>query len=442
MNLWRIENEQLRIALHPGQARAWRSKARFVFILAGTQGGKTTYLPWLLKREIDNCGAGDYLAVTATYDLFKLKFLPAIREIFENIYNIGRYWSGSRIIELRNPQTGKFEAKNSDDAMWGRIILRSAESKGGLESATAKAAILDEIGLPTFGLDDWEAILRRLSLSQGRVFAGTTLYNLGWLKSEVYDAWINGDKDFDVIQFPSHINPAFPEAEFKRARRKVQDWKFAMFYEGKFSKPATLIYKDFDEATMVVNDFEIPSNWPRVVGVDFGGANTGGLHLAESDRYTEDGLSIWYAYKCTLSGNKSTKEHVKEQLDLLSNVDEYEVTGGAPSETQPRMDWAEAGLYVEQPVVSDVESGIDRVTELIKGNRLRVFRSLRGVRDEFGRYQRKVDELGNPTTDILNKNRFHRLDMLRYAAVKIIDGSGGIEIIDMGQALRELQYER
>jgi hypothetical protein len=342
-------------------------------------------------------------------------------------------------MELKNPETGKFQASSADDAMWGRIILTSAESKGGLESATAKAAILDEAGLPTFTLDDWEAILRRLSLSQGRVCAGTTLYNLGWLKSEIYDPWLSGDKDYEVIQFPSYINPAFPRAEYERAKRKMQDWKFAMFYDGKFAKPATLIYKDFDEGTMVVDDFEIPYHWPRVLGVDFGGANTGALHLAESDRYTDEGLSIWYAYKCTLSGNKSTKEHVAEQIELLKDVKEYEVTGGAPSETQPRMDWGEAGLYVEAPIITDVESGIDRVTQLLKDNRLRVFRSLRGLRDELGRYQRKTDELGNPTTEILNKNAFHRNDMLRYASIKIVESSGGIEVINLGQALMELR---
>jgi len=173
---------------------------------------------------------------------------------------------------------------------------------------------------------------------------------------------------------------------------------------------------------MVVDDFEIPLDWPRVLGVDFGGANTGAIHLAESNQYTKSGLSIWYAYKCTLSGNKSSKEHVDEQKRILDGVKSFEVCGGAPSETQPRMDWSSAGLFVNAPIISDVESGIDRVTQLLKDNRLRVFRSLRGVIDELGRYQRKVDDLGNPTTDILNKSRFHRLDMLRYAGIHIISG--------------------
>lgn len=39
MNLYNIENEKVRLKLHPGQARAWRSQKRFIFVLAGTQGG-------------------------------------------------------------------------------------------------------------------------------------------------------------------------------------------------------------------------------------------------------------------------------------------------------------------------------------------------------------------------------------------------------------------
>ena len=35
------------------------------------------------------------------------------------------------VIEIRNPQTGKFEAKRASDPMWGRIILRSAAAGGG-----------------------------------------------------------------------------------------------------------------------------------------------------------------------------------------------------------------------------------------------------------------------------------------------------------------------
>ena len=268
------------VRLHTGQTRAWDSTRRLIFMLAGTQGGKTSFLPWWLHREIQQCGPGDYIAVTSSYDLFKLKFLPEMRTVFEHVLGIGRYWAGERIIEIKNFETGQFDAKRADDPMWARIILRSAATKGGLESATAKAAILDEVGQDEFTLDDWQAVLRRLSLHQGRVCAGTTIYNMGWLKTEIYDAWADGDPDIDVIQFESTTNPAFPQAEFERAKRTMQDWRFQMFYLGQFARPIGLIYNAFTD-DMLVDPFSIPADWKRVMGIDFGGANTATVLLAE-----------------------------------------------------------------------------------------------------------------------------------------------------------------
>lgn len=415
MNLWRIEDGKLRLSFHQGQAKAWSSNKRFVFVLAGTQGGKTSFLPWILWKYIQQTatpdGGNDYIAATASYDLFKLKFLPEMRSVFEYLMGIGRYWAAERVIELKDPIKG-FWAKRADDPMWGRIILRSAGSKGGLESATAKAAILDEAGQDEFTIEDWEAILRRLSLYEGRVCAATTLYNLGWLKTEIYDTWTNGDPDIEVVQFASIYNPAFPKREFERAKRKMQDWRFAMFYLGQFTRPAGLIYGDFLD-TMLVDPMPIPNDWPRIIGVDFGGANTATIHLAESPE------GVWFIYRESLEGGLSTRDHVKIQSETLDDVIDYKLVGGAPGETQQRRDWNEAGLPVIEPPISDVEGGIDRVTQLIKSDKLRVFRTLRGLRDELGSYSRKVDESGNATDEIKDKRKYHRLDALRYAACMI-----------------------
>src|SRR5687768_8658409 len=103
MNLWTVDDDKLTLDLHPGQTRAWESDRRFIAILAGTQSGKTSYLPWWLWREVNRCGGGDYLAVTASYDLFKLKMLPAIRECFEYTLGVGRYWASDRVMELADP---------------------------------------------------------------------------------------------------------------------------------------------------------------------------------------------------------------------------------------------------------------------------------------------------------------------------------------------------
>ena len=235
-----------RFKLHRGQAKAWRARERFVFVIAGTQSGKTSFVPLWLDREIREKGQGDYLAVTASYDMFKLKFLPEMRRYFVGMLG----WSEDK--------SDRVFWQTVKPGIFNRIILRSASSEGGLESATIKAAVLDECGQDDFRITAWEAVQRRLSLSRGRALGTTTPYNLGWLKQQVYDRWRGGDPDYSVVQFRSIDNPAFPRAEYDRAKATLPAWKFQMFYNGQFSRPAGLIYEDFDEAVHKIPRFSIP----------------------------------------------------------------------------------------------------------------------------------------------------------------------------------------
>lgn len=413
MNLWRTEGSKASLQMHAGQLKAWDSTSRFVFVIAGTQGGKTSFGPWWLYREIQQCGAGDYLAVTASFDLFKLKMLPEMKMIFENLLGIGKYWAGNKVIEIADPEKG-FLAQRADDPMWARIILRSTQSSGGLESSTAKAAWLDECGQDGFTLEDWEAVQRRLSLSEGRVLGTTTPYNLGWLKSEVYDPWSNGDSDIDVVRFSSIANPAFPRREYERVKGKMQDWRFRMFYDGEFTRPAGLIYLDWTDE-LLVDPFTIPDDWRRSVGVDFGGANTAILWAAQSPETDQ-----WFIYDEWHGGGETSEAYKQKVLSKIPEDTTYYAWGGAKSETQARRDWG----IIDEPPVWEVEAGIDRGTQLIKENRLRVFRSCRGFRDEIGSYKRKLDNAHNPTDEIENKRAFHRMDAYRYLASGIVDMAG------------------
>ncbi|MCH8284717.1 MAG: hypothetical protein IIC20_09095, partial [Chloroflexi bacterium] len=65
-----------------------------------------------LKKLAPSESLGDFLAVTATYDLFLQKMLPELLEVFVRILGIGYYWAGTRTIELREGLVpgGKFWA--------------------------------------------------------------------------------------------------------------------------------------------------------------------------------------------------------------------------------------------------------------------------------------------------------------------------------------------
>lgn len=418
---------KLTLKFHPGQAKVWNSQRRFVLMLAGTQGGKTSFGPWWLWREIERQGPGDYLAVTTTYPLFMLKMLPEMTKVFCEVLGIGRLWRGQGVIEIRDPATGEFLAQNAQDQMYARVILRAASSPSGLEAATANAAWLDECGQDSWDALIWEAILRRLSLRQGRVLGTTTVYNMGYLRNEWYDHWVNGDPEYDVIQFDSTLNPVFPKAEFERAMRKMPRWRFEMFYRGKFARPAGLIYNMFEDE-MVVDPFIIPLEWEEVVGIDFGGANTATVWLAHDQRN-----DMWYLHHETLEGNMSSVEHARKIAETAGRKIAWTTfTGGAKSEIQSRMDFGEGGIEVLMPTVGDVEAGISRVIELINLNKLRIFKNMTGVRHELATYRRKLDDAGLATNDIMHKNTFHRLDALRYAVTRI-ELETGDSMLDLGK---------
>lgn len=397
---------------HPGQVRAWERRERFVCVLAGTQSGKSSWGPWWLWREIVNRGRGDYLAVTATYDLFKRKMLPALQEVFVNVLRIGRYWAADRVLEIADPATGEFLARRSDDPMWARVALRSAASDTGLEASTSNAAWLDEAGMAQFTFATWRSILRRLSLSMGRILITTTLYNFGYLRTEVYDRAVRGEPGYAVVHFDSTENPVFPREEWERARRQMSESDFDMQYRGRYRRPKGAIYdvwrdEPFERGGHILRRVSIPWTWPREVGLDFGGVNTAAVLLA-CDPVT--GRRV--AYREYLAGDLTAKMHA--DAIRAGEPPFRSACGGSRSEGQWRQEFVSAGLDVVAPLFSDVKLGISRVYAGFKENRLFVMEHLDGLRGELGSYARKVDDNGRVTDKIEEKSRYHRLDALRY----------------------------
>lgn len=439
--LWRMEDGATHLSLHAGQIEAWQSTARYTYILAGTQSGKTTYLPWIGARNIQQTcdpagGSNDFLAVTATYDLFRLKFLPAMLEVFEVALGIGRYWGSDRVIELRDPRTGKFWASRSSDPMWGRIILRAASSPAGLESSTGRGAILDEFGQDSFTAEVMEALDRRLSLVGGWLVGGTTPYTaFGWIRERVVIPYERigtskeqpGDRDVKLIRFDSCANPAFSPEEFERARRSMPAWRFDLFYRGILSRPAGQIFsclrdRDVRDGGHRCKPFAVPERWLRVVGPDFGTTNTAAVVGAiEEDRDGfPTGRVVLYA---TYSGSgRHASEHAEAIKTEASGPIVYAV-GGAPSEDGWRAGYLWAGLPVHPPTERDVEVRIDRVFGAIKTGKVLIFETLRGggskpgLIDQLLDYSRELDPAGNVTEKIRNKSKYHFVDAGGYLMV-------------------------
>ena len=313
--------------------------------------------------------------------------------------------------------------------------MRSAQTGGGLESATAKAAVLDEAGQDEFSLDAWRAIKRRLALNRGRILITTTLYNLGWLNNEIlqpalrfgttrtYDLELNGiscsidytddeRNNVALIQADSLVNPDFPPEEYREAQEKMPADEFFMFFRGRITKPRHLIFDCFNEETHVIPSFKIPDDWQRYLGLDFGGINTAGLFLAEDPQSKK-----LYFYREYHAGKRTSAEHVSE---LMLGEPMIPLTyGGAKAEGQWRAEFRDGGLSVKQPKIADVWLGINILYGEIKANNLFIFEDCTGFIFQLNNYRRKYDSLSNPTDEIFNKSDFHFCDTARYVVASI-----------------------
>lgn len=434
------------IPFHMAQILAYESSARVVCMSAGSQSGKTSFGPhWLLKeinRTASPTGGNDYGAVTASFDLFKLKMLPAFLFLFEQTLKLGRFWTGDKVFELADPATGECWAKKSTDPMWGRVILRSAQSPGGLESATMKALWLDEAGQDEFELGAWQALKRRVALRGGHVLITTTLYNLGWLDqqiveparklapAQVYSGANSGEievhavpvekqvgtfskrdpwMDICLIQFDSIVNPLYSVDEYLSAKASMAEEDFNMFYRGRTGQLRYLIYNAFDFNRDVVDPFPIPAYWRLLLGVDFGGAHTTGVYFAE-----DPDTHVLYCFKEYLNGKRETQAHAQAMMQDTGTFSM--VYGGSAGEEQFRTDFTAGGLRINAPSITDLETGISITYGAFRRGQLKFFKNaVPGLLDQLGRYRRKRDpNSGEVLNEIENKGRFHFMDAMRY----------------------------
>ena len=404
----------IKLNCHPGQSKTWFSKKGIVAMLAGAQSGKTVFGPHWLEREIREKGAGDYLIATASFTLLDKTLLKEFKIVFEDIYHYGTYNEQRKLFTFFQKDTVRDPNKDNvlfpDSKVPTRIIIGSAQNPESLESATVKGVWLDECGQNQFKRETWEAIRRRTFVKNARVLMTTTLYGLGWLKTEIYDPWLNRtDPDIDVIQFDSIENPVFPREKYELMKAIMPSWKFDLFHRGRYSRPAGMIYNAFDSATQIIPPFEIPVNWPRYVGHDFGPVHTVALWAAMNPATQE--LFIYREY---VMGGLSTFEHVTNWIELSKGERIDTRYGGSSTEDGWRGDFTQAGWRIDKPLITSVEAGIQKVYGYEKLGKKKVFSTCQNYISEKQSYSRELDDMYNATDKIENKSIYHLMDAERY----------------------------
>ena len=175
------------------------------------------------------------------------------------------------------------------------------------------------------------------------------------------------------------------------------------------------IYDVFDRARHLCRPFAIPDEWPRFLGLDFGGLNTVGVFFARN-RETKKLVG----YRIYAQPNQTGAEHGQALLKGEPGVPFC--VGGSPSEGQWRRELRTGGIPVNEPDISEVEIGIDRVYGALRRDEVVFFDTLGPVIEQFETYRRPVGPSGEVLPGIHNKAAYHYCDAIRYIIGRLMRG--------------------
>ncbi len=399
------ETARKRIQLHDGQTAVFQTDARFIALIAGTGGGKTFTGPYWLSKEIAKNPQGIFGVGSPTYKMLHRTTAPELINAFKGTTLEGEYKASAGEYHL---PTG------------GIIYLCSTEVPDHVEGGQYDAWWLDEAGQMKAWL--WTVIQARLGFKQGRCLFTTTPYGLNWLYKEIYCEAKKGDPDYFVSQFPSTMNPGYPQAEYDRVVRTMDERTVAMRYRGEFRKMAGLVWPGMDGWVCQLDEItaahsaalDEPESVRWVGGIDWGYNNP---FVALSAFVDADDVMWVYRERCR------TETLLKDHAPSLDKLTTYYAD---PSGKQWIEELIALGITT-QGAINDVAMGIERVTERGKTGRLKISPECRNLISESETYRYKEN------TDKPVKENDHCVDGLRYVVMGV-DGKAEPKVISLNYA--------
>lgn len=393
------------LTLHPAQSKVLASDARFIGCISGIRGGKTTIGAIWLLRQIDQDRVsgkhGDYLICAPTNKILDQSTLPKFKEFFPPDW--GTWKEQKSYFELKWNRPGSAEPC--------RIFVRTVDDPNSIEGMDCLSAWMDEVG--QMKQQAWINVQGRLSVHQGRCIMTTTPYAVNWFYSDVFRK--KDDPDYEILVWGSNQNPAFPQKEFDRAKRTLSKAIFERRYLGKFTRLEGLVYPEFDEDDHLVEPFEIPAEWLRFGGLDFGHANPNAIICIAMDREN----NVFYVYK--------EFYHSETLLNTIAHFLKREQLSYVLADTQAAQQIAELQKYYQCREVKPAEKGLDvnieRVRTLLLEGRLKFFKNKCPMTiEEIQQYHyaNPNPEKSTPEKPVQKHN--HCMDALQYAFSRPLQG--------------------
>lgn len=342
----------MKVVLHKGQLEIASDSHRFRVVCAGRRWGKSVLaqlivLQWALKNQ------GVYWIVSPTYRQGKQIHWRGLQQI------IPLDW-----IAKKNEVELSITLKN------GSIIeLKGAENPDALRGVKLRGLVIDEIASirswnwlwsevlrPT--LTDYEAPALFISTPKG--------YN------HFYDLYQNGQNTLDnesykSWSYTSYDNPYIPNKEIDEAKTELSEETFAQEYLADFRTFTGLAFKAWDRSIHLIEPFDVPKEWQRARGFDYGSNDP-----TASPRVAIDPQGNWFVERCYKNSHNSIKDHAQAVLAQDYGFDFIPIWGD-PSGDQWEIEFAQHNLHIQsanketgQGVKGWVAFGIEKVNQMLK----------------------------------------------------------------------------
>jgi len=336
--------------LHKGQYEVATDVHRFRVICAGRRWGKSTLAQLIVMQWAARPGL--YWIVNPTYKQAKMIHWRELKKL------IPREW-----IQKTNETELSFTLKN------GSIIeLKGADNPDALRGVKLHGLVIDEIAAIRNWDWLWQEVLRPTLTDYvaPAIFISTPKgYN------HFYDIFQSGQgekvSDYKSWRFTSYDNPYIPREEIENAERELSKDAFAQEYMADFRTAVGLAHSLFDRNLHILKPFDIPSEWQRGRGFDYGSA-----HPTASVRIAIDGDDNWFWERTYNASNKIIKDHaevIKAQDYAIGFVPAF----GDPSGKQWFLEFSQHDLHI-QPANKEVgqnargwvEHCVEKVNERLK----------------------------------------------------------------------------
>lgn len=385
------------IQLLPGQSRAFFMDKKHTAFVGGIGSGKT-FLGALWSFVQTQKKQGNGMIIAPTYRMLEDVTLPEFLRV-ASLAHLPHYHDIGR---------GQIHTAN------GTIYLRSAENPNRLRGPNLSWSWVDEAAMMKELA--WDILVGRLRIGGAQSLITTTPSGFNW----IYRNWIEKRRsNYGLVQASSKENPHL-DADF--VAEMIEDYSeqfAAQEIDGQFVAFEGLVYSEFREDIHVFVPFDIPPEWPRYRGIDFGYKNPFVCLWAAED---PDGRLYFY------------QEHYERRKLLDEHVSLINAAAGSDAENGIRYQWTVADHDAQDcaelhskgiqtmPAKKSVSPGIQRVKSRFKvqpDGRPRIFFSsvvINTIKELYMYRHNPKAEKEEPL-----KEHDHAMDTIRYI-VAAIDG--------------------